>query len=298
MSVDDTVLAELREVHQRFLLIVQDLRPDLHRYCARMAGSFIEGEDLVQDTLVRAYFELSQLRELPALRGWIFRIAHRLAIDHLRRRRYAGVVEDESSRVDPGPDAETRLVADQATQLALAQFAPLPPAQRASVILKDVLDESLEEIASVLEMTVPAVKAALHRGRTRLANARPAEDQPVILPPTAAPVLARYAERFNARDWDAVRAMLIEDVQLDLVAREKRRGIEPVSGYFGNYARRPAVHLTPASWDGREVLLVRDPATAARPRYVIELTVVGDRISALRDFRYVPYLLAGAAHPS
>jgi RNA polymerase sigma factor (sigma-70 family) len=286
----------MSEVQPRFLEVIAGLRPDLHRYCARMTGSFIEGEDLVQDTLVRAHVELAQLRDLPALRGWLFRIAHRIAIDHLRRRRYAGVVAareaegEEDAAIDPDDDAETRLAAGQATQLALSRFAPLPPAQRAAVILKDVLDESLEEIAAMLEMTVPAVKAALHRGRARLAGTivtagegRPGEPNPVLV---------RYAERFNARDWDAVRAMLVEDVQLDLVSREKRRGIGPVSGYFANYARRPAVHLSVGWWDGRELLLVREAATEERPGYVVELGVDGDRVSVIRDFRYVPYLFA------
>src|SRR4030081_3334826 len=60
------------------------LRPDLHRYCARMTGSIIDGEDVVQDTLARAYYELAELKEMPALRPWVFRVAHNRAIDYLR----------------------------------------------------------------------------------------------------------------------------------------------------------------------------------------------------------------------
>src|SRR5207244_6592244 len=81
----DAILSELQESRQRFLALVAEVRPELHRYCARMTGSIADGEDVVQDTLARAYYELSEVRELPPLRPWLFRIAHNRAIDTLRR---------------------------------------------------------------------------------------------------------------------------------------------------------------------------------------------------------------------
>ena len=85
LSEHDTVLPELQEARKRFLQLISELRPDLHRYCARMTGSIADGEDIVQDTLARAYYELSGLKELPALRSWLFRIAHNRALDYLKR---------------------------------------------------------------------------------------------------------------------------------------------------------------------------------------------------------------------
>src|SRR5262245_54163377 len=81
----DSILSRLEESRLQFLTLVNDVRPDLHRYCARMTGSVTDGEDVVQDTLARAYYELSELKELPAMRSWLFRIAHNRALDYLRR---------------------------------------------------------------------------------------------------------------------------------------------------------------------------------------------------------------------
>src|SRR4029450_8765849 len=66
-TADDSILSQLEESRRQFLALVNDVRPDLHRYCARMTGSIADGEDVVQDTLARAYYELPELKELPAM---------------------------------------------------------------------------------------------------------------------------------------------------------------------------------------------------------------------------------------
>src|SRR5262245_18319742 len=75
------VLHELQQSRPQFLALVAEIRPELHRYCARMTGSIADGEDVVQDTLARAYYDLADLKEMPTLRPWLFRIAHNRAID-------------------------------------------------------------------------------------------------------------------------------------------------------------------------------------------------------------------------
>ncbi len=70
----------------RLLSLAEELRPELHRYCARLMGSVIDGEDVVQDTLTRAFVALQDLEEAPLLRPWLFRIAHNRALDLLRSR--------------------------------------------------------------------------------------------------------------------------------------------------------------------------------------------------------------------
>jgi RNA polymerase sigma-70 factor (ECF subfamily) len=297
MTRPDDLISELHEGRRRFLALVADLRPELHRYCARMTGSIAEGEDIVQETLARAYYALSELPELPAFRPWLFRIAHRQAIDHLRRydRRMGqplAVVEDTAP--DATPDPEDTLARDEAVRAAVSRFVELAPAQRSCVILKDVLGHSLEEIAGLLELSVPAVKAALHRGRVRLRELREAS-APAGAPGPASPAVVRYAALFNARDWDGVRAMLAEDVQLDVVSRSQRAGRREVGTYFTNYDGLADWHLTPAWLDGREVLAVFRTPDDARPRYFIELTLVDGQVALIRDFRYVPYVTLEAA---
>jgi RNA polymerase sigma factor (sigma-70 family) len=291
MTGSDSTLTELHAAYRQFLALIHDIRPELHRYCARMTGSVIDGEDVVQDTLARAYYELSRLRELPALRTWVFRIAHNCAIDYLRRRdRRADDRPLEGSRdfPDDAVGADAALERAEAVHVAIARFVALAPAQRACVILKDVLDYSLEDIAAMLDTTSLAVKAALHRGRVRL---RERADEPPAAPPRSpTPEVVRYAELFNARDWEGVRAMLVNDVKLDLVSREKRIGLQQVGNYFTNYGRTHDWYMTLAWLDGREVVAVRRDLTDPRPSYVIEIMLTQGRVTTIRDFRYVPYI--------
>ena len=106
--------------------------------------------------------------------------------------------------------------------------------------------------------------------------------------------MARYAALFNARDWDGVRAMLAEDVQLDLVSRAQRAG-RAVGNYLTNYDRLHDWRLAPAWLEGREVIAVFRAPDDARPGYFIELGFEGDKIRSIRDFRYVPYVMGDAA---
>ena len=246
-TADDSILSQLEESRRRFLALVNHVRPDFHRYCARMTGSIADGEDVVQDTLARAYYELPELKELPAMRSWLFRIAHNRALDYLRRyeRRMGEPLEVAANiAADDVAEPDIALSRQEAVRGAISQFLELVPAQRSCVILKDVLDYSLEEIAAMLELSVSAVKAALHRGRARLRELTKAQ-RPAAPPRATSPALARYAALFNARDWDGVRAMLVDDVKLDLVSRWKAAGRREVSTYFTNYYSVTDWHLVP-----------------------------------------------------
>ena len=295
MREEDSLIAVQHEGRRRFLELVADVRPELHRYCARMTGSVADGEDIVQDTLARAYYLLPEMDEVPALRPWLFRIAHNRALDHLRSygaRMGEPLEAVQDSAVDPAPDPGDDIARQQAVQAAVSRFIELAPAQRSCVILKDVLGHSLDEIGGLLELSLPAVKAALHRGRARLREF--AVTQPTAPPPRTSPAVARYVALFNARDWDGVRAMLAEDVQLDLVSRAQRAG-RAVGNYLTNYDRMHDWRLAPAWLEGREVIAVFRAPDDARPGYFIELRFDRDKIKSIRDFRYVPYVIGDAA---
>jgi RNA polymerase sigma factor (sigma-70 family) len=156
---------------EAFLVLAGELRPDLHRYCARLMGSVIDGEDVVQDALVRAFVALQDLEEEPPLRPWLFRIAHNRALDLLRSRevRMAEPIDAARDVADLAQsDPLEMLMREEAVKTAVSRFVELPTLQRSVVILKDVLDESLIEIAALLDLTVDAVKAHLARGRAHL----------------------------------------------------------------------------------------------------------------------------------
>jgi RNA polymerase sigma-70 factor (ECF subfamily) len=276
--------------------LLGELRPKLHRYCARMTGSVIDGEDVVQEALLKALEARAAAGALANPEGWLFRIAHNAALDHLRRRARRDAThadEDLAMIVDPATPAEDR----QAAAASLATFMQLPAAQRSCVILMDVLGYTIQEVGAIIDATVPAVKAALHRGRARLRElAATPEEAPA--PPLPAPErarLARYVALFNARDFDAIRDLLAADVRLDLVNRQRLAGRTAVGRYFGNYDKVSDWRLELGLVDRRPAILVRDPDDpASRPRYFILLEWTGDSLAAIRDFRYARYAVADA----
>ncbi|HEV7445923.1 MAG TPA: sigma-70 family RNA polymerase sigma factor [Steroidobacteraceae bacterium] len=290
-----------RDRRTELLALAGELRPELHRYCARLMGSVIDGEDVVQDTLIRAFvalqdFEEQGLEEMPPLRPWLFRIAHNRALDLLRGRtvRMAEPIEAASDVSDPAsPDPVEMLMRQEAVKTAVSRFAELPTLQRSVVILKDVLDESLIEIADLLDLTVDAVKGHLARGRARLREIN-AQAGPVPGARPASAAVARYVALFNQRDWDGLRALLADDVKLRQSAYPLRVGAADVGTFFGIYAGIDGVWLAPAWLEGREVIAVFEDCTDSNPSYIMWLEWRDGRISFIRDYKYVRYVLADA----
>jgi RNA polymerase sigma-70 factor, ECF subfamily len=283
------LLQSMERARQGFMDLVAEIRPELHRYCARMTGNVFDGEDIVQETLAKAYFALSQMAEPPPLRYWLFRIAHNTAMDFLRRyeRKNVDVVADTPEAIEP-PErgADPALV-----EAALAAFVVLPPQQRSAIILKDVLGHSLEQTASTMGTTVHAVKAALARARTNLSSA-----------PREASVAAdeignlrRYADLFNAHDWEGLRALLGEEARLDLVSRSQRSG-RATANYYSRYTeivKTEALHVEVGFADGIAALAFFRPGSP-RPAYFVRVEWEQGRVVGIRDFRYVPYIAESA----
>jgi RNA polymerase sigma factor (sigma-70 family) len=281
---------------EELLALAGELRPDLHRYCARLMGSVIDGEDVVQDTLIRAFVALQDLDEAPQLRPWLFRIAHNRALDLLRSRevRMAEPIDAAADLTDSGqPDPLEILMRKEAVKTAVSRFADLPTLQRSVVILKDVLDESLIEVAALLDLTVDAVKAHLARGRAHLgeinAHARPVPD---ARPASAA--VARYVTLFNQRDWDGLRALLADDVKLHQSLHPVRVGRADVGLFFTLYAKIDGVSVAPAWLEGREVIAVFEDRADPKPSYIMWLEWRDGRITFIHDYRYVRYVTADA----
>ncbi len=276
--------------------LLGELRPKLHRYCARMTGSVVDGEDIVQEAMVKAIEAAPAAGPIANPEGWLFRIAHHAALDFLRRRTRD---EARTSTEDLDMVASDRNPVEerQAVAATLRTCMRLPVAQRGSVILADVLGYSLQEISEIVGGSVPTVKSALQRGRSRLRGlAAERDDAP---PPTLAePERARlrtYVERFNAHDFDAVRDLLAEDVRLELVNRQRLDGKKSVAPYFGNYATRPHWQLAIGFVDRRPALLVHDADDPDRPlKYFILLAWDGDRVIGIRDFVFARYAMDGA----
>jgi ketosteroid isomerase-like protein len=185
-----------------------------------------------------------------------------------------------------GADAMERLMRQEAVEAAVSRFLELGIAQRSVVILKDVLDEPLAEIAALLDLTVNAVKGHLARGRACLQQMNAQTVSPPRVGPTFTAV-AHYVALFNRRDWDGLRALLANDVKLVQASHPPRAGRAHVGSFFTIYAKSDPVRLAPAWLEGREVIVVFEHGGGPRPSYMMWLEWRDGRISFIHDYRYV-----------
>lgn len=275
-----------------FLETIANLRPNLHRYCSRMTGSVLDGEDVVQEALFQAYRMLETFDDSRPLAPWLFRIAHNRCIDFLRRRGVrqeaeATVTEpDWVMPVDPPGPALGRAV----EHLVLT----LPPKERACVLLKDVFDYSLEEIAELVGSTVGGVKSALSRGRSKL-PASPVREAPRSAKDAdEARLLHLYVERFNRRDWDGLRELIADDANLRVA--DRFAGPLSESPYFGNYERWPLPwRLAVGEVDGEPVVIIYfRESTGLESERVARLEVTDHRVTRIADYLHCPWVLPAA----
>ena len=208
----DELRDDVRAAWHRYIDIVAPLRPVLHGYCRRLTGDVWDAEDLVQDTLLRTFGTLgSVFTRIENPRAYLLRTATNLWIDAIRRR---GTEADALAEAAPhaAPPGDTAAAVRDAGTVLLQRLAPQ---ERAAVVLKELFDYSLEEIAAVLGTTVGAVKAALHRGRTRLREpeGEAASQRPV---PSVA-LVDRFVEGYRAADIPGLLALMLDTASVENV---------------------------------------------------------------------------------
>jgi len=257
-----------------------------------MTGSVMDGEDVVQETLFEAYRKLDKFDDTRPLKPWLFRIAHNRCIDFLRKRDVR--VEAETAVTVPDaiePSDPAVLGLDPAIEHLVVN---LPPKERACVLLKDVFDYSLEETAELVDSTVGGVKAALRRGRTKLASA-PAPARPSrSVDPELTRVMRLYVDRFNRRDWDGVRELISADARLTVA--DAFTGKLADAPYFRNYERLSVPwKLAVGELDGELVVVILQRGVDTwLPYSVVRLDVVGQRIDRVRDYGHCPWMISTA----
>jgi RNA polymerase sigma-70 factor (ECF subfamily) len=263
-------------------------RPRLHRYCARMTGSAIDGEDVLQDALVKAVRALADGTEVDNFEGWLLRIAHHTSLDFLRGKARNPIVPLTADAEEASiPEADVVAVSVQT-------FLQLPELQRCAVILKDVLGYSVDDIASIAESTPAAAKSALQRGRAglrQLAEVRENTRLP-LMPDEARKKIAAYVHLFQVGDFDAIRAMLADDIKLELVNRLKLEGRDKIGHYFTRYAEVEKWRFALGAVEGRPAMLVFDgTGSMEKPAHFVLIDWRSNRIIAIRDFLFAAYAL-------
>jgi len=290
--MEDTGKFEAR--YLAFLETISPLRPRLHRYCARMTGSITDGEDVVQDALFRAYRSLETWDESRPLAPWIFRIAHNQCIDFLRSRGVrveAEAAAAEPDFVEPG-DPIGPAIGPAIEHLVLN----LPPKERACVLLKDVFEYSLEEIAELVESTVGGVKAALNRGRSKLESLQDRPAAPRGSTPENKQILQLYVDRFNSRDWDGLRELISADARL-LVA-DRFAGKLAEAGYFGVYSRmKQTWRLVMGEVDDEpSIILLNERDGEWQIEGIVRLDIgAGGRVEHISDYQHCPWILTAGS---
>jgi len=296
----EALSGEARRSWHGFLLVYEPLRPELYRYCRYLTRSPWDAEDLAQDALAQAFATLSRMGHAPPNpRAWLFRVASNLWIDRVRRERSALAHEQAPEPSVASPDL-------QATREAAGTLvAQLAPQERAAVVLKDVFELSLEEIAEALSTSVGAVKAAIHRGRSKLEQPEPDTTKRAV-----PEVITAFCAAFNAQDIPRMTELLLDHAAIEVVSATVANAADGKVFWgmiFGSKIMARAAELggmearfvagvqpTPArlelvSCRGEPLLLswyAHDDGEAVRG--VTRLEVSDGRISSLRNYFFTP----------
>jgi RNA polymerase sigma-70 factor (ECF subfamily) len=292
------LLDGVRAAQQAFFARIDPVRGELYRYCRRLTGSVWDAEDLLQEALTRAFARAADSHQrVERVLPWLVRIATNAYLDAWRRPAAAPAeLSDEPSPLDADP-LEVR---DALGEVA----ALLSPQERAAVVLKDVFDFPLAEIAGMLGTSVGAVKAALHRGRKRLSAPEPARQRAAAR--RAAPdraVLDAMAAAFTAYDLDRLATLLLTDASSEVVGRVYEVGAEAI--------RRGSLHHTLViehsvryraevrTLDGEPLLLLWEtPAGGSAPEAVsdvVRVETADHLVARMRWYYFCPETLTEVA---
>jgi RNA polymerase sigma-70 factor (TIGR02960 family) len=301
-----------------FEAIVSPYRREMHTHCYRILGSVADAEDALQETLTAAWQGLPRFEARASIRTWLYRIATTRCLNMLRsakRRPPMNLALDveppEPTRLgevvwlEPYPDIllgslpdtaagpEARYEAREAISLAfVTALQLLPPRQRATLILRDVLDYSAREVAELLDTTEQSVTSALKRARATMARELPDSERPAPPPNSAAEqeLVSRLVQAFEDSDVDGIVALMTEDawVRMPPVPLEYQ-GKDLARRFFATVAFRQGrrYRLVPTRANGQPAFAVylRDPVTnLARAFGIFVITLAGDRVSAITRF--------------
>jgi RNA polymerase sigma-70 factor (TIGR02960 family) len=203
-----------------FAALAESHRRELHIHCYRMLGSFDEAEDLVQETLLRAWRRRDSLEREERLRAWLYKIATNACLDHIKAKgRRPATAESPSDLpwLQPYPDRllEEEIIERETIELTfLAVIQLLPPRQRAVLIMRDVLDWPAEQVAEQLDLSVPAVNSALQRARATVRDKLPASTREAS--ETERRLLDGFIDAHERGDTELTLKLITDDIRVTM----------------------------------------------------------------------------------
>jgi RNA polymerase sigma-70 factor (ECF subfamily) len=280
----------LREQKRLFDAYFKPLRLELWRYCHRLTGSAFEAEDLVQDTLVKAFAHLTVLWQPINPRAYLFRIASRTYLD--AKRGLSPAIEPFDDVLDARASEELGELGVDALDRLVRTLTPL---QRTVVLLTQVFEFTAAEAALLLDTSPEAIAALLHRARKSL---REPESSPQCQ--VAPAVLQRFCDAFNAKDIPALVGLLHESVVVDIVGIVEEHGRDKAmeSSLKHTLADEDADEAIVGQIEGLPVILLLKNMPEGRQALseVIVALPAGDQIVRLTSYYFSAELLAAAAN--
>ena len=283
------------------LATVERCRKRVWALCYRMTGSRTEADDLSQEAIARAIEREVDLADRRNLEGWLFRVATTVCLDHLRRNRRARAVTELVDPLDmpemraggpPADDPEAAaILRDDVRFAVVVALQRLSGRQRAALLLHDVCDRSLAEVATTLGSNANAVKALLHRGRAALAAARVPGDVDRV---ADAGVVERLARAIESRSVEALTALLADDVWgvvdgggVVRVATKPSFGARAVARRWANANRRLALAIAchVRTLNGEPAAVITLPAFGHAPFATVHVETRQGLVAALRIVR-------------
>jgi RNA polymerase sigma-70 factor, ECF subfamily len=325
MKIEETDVAAAAAGDQAaFERLVESQRPSIHAHCYRMLGALHDADDMLQETLLRAWRALPRFRGESSFRTWLFRIATNVCLDAIARRPKRILPRDhgppnrggeesdeprvESIWIEPYPDDEIGIRDDEigpdaryeqreALELAfIAALQHLPARQRAALVLRDVLGFSSKEAAGSMETTVASVNGALSRARRAMEERLPDRSQQATLRTLGDRPLREMAERFadafERGDIDAILAMLTEDATFEMppYSSWNRGRAEIAESWLMPAGPAPRLRYVPTRANGQLALgtYLLDPESGSYlPLALDVLALEGGMIGAVIAFRDV-----------
>ena len=292
---------------EAFRELVRPHLRELHVHCYRMLGSVNDADDVLQDALTAAWRGLDGFAGRASLRTWLYRIATNRCLNAIRQSKRRPPAEpvapfdppeptsrNEVTWLQPYPTPEVGYEAREAIELAfIVALQRLPPRQAATLVLCDVLGFSIADVATMLRTSPTAVKGALQRARSAVAENRSSTNSPPTGSPQEQDLARRFATALSARDIDGVVGLLTDDAWLAMPpATHEYRGRAAVAGFLRTSAAwrdrsKLGLGLEPTTANGQPAFclyLTSPDGTPVTPASVMVLTITPEGIAGLTNF--------------